>query len=105
MITIKVNYFFTEYKIDIAKVHCRSFGGEWDVARETNGSIICTKNGLGWENSCSPCDTWRLLVFKSGSDHSGTGTESTTAGSYYGGYTPCGQGAELSWCGHWQSGK
>ena len=104
MIAIDVACCFAEISIDMAKVHCRSFGREWDVAKESNGSIVCTKNGLTWLDNCAPCDTWRLLVFKSGSDEDGTGSKSTRSGSYYGGQSPCGVGSILPWCGSWYQG-
>ena len=88
----------------MAKVNCQSFGSEWDVARETSGSIVCTKNGIGWKNNCDSCDTWRLLVFESGSDEHGTGSKSTLAGSYYGGHSPCEHGDNLPLCGYWYQG-
>ena len=89
----------------MAKVNCQLFGSEWDVAYETSGSIVCTKNGIGWGNNCDSCDTWRLLVFESGSDEHGTGSKSTLAGSYYGGHSPCGgSGNNLPWCGNWYQG-
>ena len=79
MITIDVAYCFAGVTIDLAKVMCRSFGSEWGIARETTGSILCTKNGKGAYYDCDSCDTWRLLVFKSGSDEYGTGSISTKA--------------------------
>ena len=88
----------------MAKVNCQLFGSEWDVAHETSGSIVCTKNGIGWGNNCDSCDTWRLLVFKKGSDEHGTGSKSTHTGSYYGGHSPCGTGDNLPLCGNWYQG-
>ena len=88
----------------MAKVNCQLFGSEWDVAHETSGSIVCTKNGIGWGNNCDSCDTWRLLVFESGSDEYGTGSKSTHAGSYYGGHSPCHYEDNHLWCGYWHQG-
>ena len=99
---IDVVYCFAEYTIDMAKVNCRSFGSEWDVNKETSGSIVCTKNRNTWHRNCNSCDTWRLLVVMSGSDEYGTGSKSTHAGSYYGGHSPCEGGDNQPWCGYWQ---
>ena len=102
MITIDLATCFAESMLEKAKFHCRSFGSEWDVAKETSGSIVCTKNSVEWYYHCLSCDFWRLIVFKSGSDEYGTGSQSTHTGSYYGGHSPCTTGDNLPLCGNWK---
>ena len=87
-----------------AKNQCSGFGEEWDIAKETDGSIVCTKNHVSWDSHCDSCDTWRLVVFKSGSDEYGTGTMSTRAGVYYGGHSPCTSGSNFQFCAVWPLG-
>ena len=61
---------------------------------------------MKWWYNCDSCDTWRLIVFISGSNEHGPGSSSTTAGSYYGGHSPCKRpGDNFPNCGHWPNGK
>ena len=94
-----------ELTVDDAKYQCRAFGPEWHVAKETSGSIVCTKNTIEWYYHCLSCDFWRLIVFKSGSDEYGTGSISTKAGMYYGGHSSCITiypfNYDFPYCGSW----
>jgi len=90
------------HTLDRAMEQCKAFGNEWGVDKKTNGSVVCTKNGMEWWYNCDSCDTWRLIVFISGSNEYGPGSLSTTAGSYYGGRSPCGKPETyFPYCGHW----
>ena len=101
----RVTYHFSVLTSSDARIHCTRFGAEWGVDKETSGSIVCTRNGVRWNSNCNSCDTWRLIVFKSGSDEYGTGSMSTAAGSYYGGHSPCTGGDNFPLCGYWPNSR
>ena len=91
-------------RLQDARDECKSIGPEWDIAKETAGSLVCTKDGLHWNDSCNSCETWRLLVFESGSDEHGLGSISTEADAFYGGHSPCENGDNFQHCGQWPQG-
>ena len=100
-------FVISEYTLESAKYQCNSFGEEWSVAKETSGSIVCSKNRLSWRSNCHrDCDTWRLLVFKSGSDEHGVGSFNTKEGYFYGGHDPCSSDSPHYNCGGgWTPGR
>jgi hypothetical protein len=71
------------------------------------GSLICTKVGTSWGDFCNDCTTWRMLIWKDGTDEYGINesTISTKAFNYYGGHKPCGgYPPNYPLCGEWKSG-
>lgn len=86
---------------------CQNFGNGWSVARTTNKALVCTKNSVSWHANCNSCETWRLLVWKSGgyefydNDQYHGYLVSTVPGRYYGGRQPCAHGDNHQFCGKW----
>ena len=93
-----------------AKQACTAFSGHgWGVHTVYRGAVVCNRYvaDQGWGSSCDSCDSWRLLVFESGSDHTGSkgGQYNTRPGMYYGGRTECNTGyGTLPYCGTWPGG-
>ena len=90
----------------VATIACRNFVGNWDVAKVTDGALVCTLYGVGWGSNCNSCSKWRLLVWEDGGfeyndgEHGYT-SPSTVAGKYYGGHQPCVVTDNHQLCGTW----
>ena len=94
--------------MDGAEEACRRFGSDWNVTRETEGSLVCST--VSWSKNCNTCDSWRLLVWEDGAcdiskhdPYSKCRNNATLAGTYYCGYDPC-IGGNLTYGGIWSIG-
>ena len=88
-----------------ATTACRGFGFGWDVSKENNGSLVCTRNNLNWKDNCKDKNNWRLVVWADGSseiEHK-YGLFSTLRNWYYGGHSPCNENANYLCGGEWNS--
>ena len=90
---------------------CHGFGNGWDVAKVSDGALVCTLSGVQWDNTCNGCNDWRLLTWIDGSNEYRKGEFSfydnfplsTKAGKYYGGHKPCENGDTYETCGDWKT--
>ena len=77
--------------LSIAEKTCKAFGKEWNITRTTQGSAVCSK--VSHLLNCHNCTTWRLLVWVDGAcdglKPSDCRSNTTKAGHYYCGYSPC----------------
>ena len=91
-------------EFQIAEKTCKQFGKEWKITRTTPGSLVCSK--VSYLLNCHNCTTWRLLVWEDGAcdklASSRCRSNTTKAGEYYCGYSPCKTG-DLVHGGQWNN--
>ena len=92
--------------LEDAEKACKSFGGNFTVTRKAFGSLICST--VPWHKNCSPCETWRMLVWKDGAcekiknDYTPCKANlQTKSGHYYCGHKPCTKDADFPEGGTW----
>ena len=93
-------------EFQVAEKTCKQFGKEWKITRTTPGSLVCSK--VSYLLNCHNCESWRLLVWEDGACDklavSRCRSNTTRAGEYYCGYSPCKTG-DLVHGGHWNNNQ
>ena len=88
-----------------ANITCQNFGSDWSVDRIQSKALVCTKDGIDWQENCDDCTTWRMIVWQDGGCENDIYCKrdsiATVAGKYYGGHSPCKSGNNYQECGVW----